>query len=211
MPTLPKALFLDFDGTLVDSEWLHWETWNQTVAPLGVQIGWEDYERRMVGVSDLNAAREFLSDAGREVTAEAAGQLVAGKRERYRARFAEELDIDEPVRKWIEQNSKNLSIAVVSSSARPDVEPLLHKTGVFNSLRAVVCGDQVTERKPDPEIYRLAVRLVGDGNPGLEPGDCLAVEDSNSGVEAARRAGIRVVRVASPQELLGALGDAIRA
>ena len=199
-PTI-EAVFLDFDGTLVDSEPLHYDCWMQAVRPFGGAMDWRQYNERLTGRSDLEAGRVLLSEAAHEPGETSIRQLLEAKRNAFHSRFCEELSIDPDIRKWITQAAYNLSLAVVSSGLRSEVQPLLEQEGILPYLDILVCGDDVKRHKPDPEPYLLAFERLSRVNGQIEVEKCLAVEDSEAGVESARAAGMRVCRVGSPAEV----------
>jgi HAD superfamily hydrolase (TIGR01509 family) len=213
VPSPIRALFLDFDGTLVDSEGLHYDCWLETIRPYGGYIDWPDYCRRMVGISDRQAGEVLLAEAGHEPTEQAVDEACTHKKTLYRARFVEELSIEDGILEWLQNRLENLHLGVVSSSLTPEVEPLLIRQKIRETLDILICGEHVERRKPHPEPYLLALKLVNDLNgrgsaPPIEAADCLVVEDSDAGVASARAAGLRLRRVQSPAELPQALAEA---
>ena len=173
-------------------------------------MDWPQYNKRLTGRTDLEAGRVLLSEAAHEPGETSIREVLEAKRKAFHSRFREELSIGPDIRKWITQAAHNLSLAVVSSSLRSEVQPLLEQEGILPYLDIVVCGDDVKRHKPDPEPYRLAFeRLskmngqIGDGQLAVQ--NCLAVEDSEAGVESARAAGMKVRKVGSPNEVLAIL------
>lgn len=194
-------MLFDFDGTLVDSEYLHHESWLEAVEPWGVTVSWEDYERQLVGISDRRACEFFLRMSGQELTAE---RIESGRRRKqhaYRRRSVQELSVHPEVRGWLRANHAGVPIGVVSSSAIPDVVPILRRQGVADCFRFVICGDHVQRLKPDPEPYVLALTKLRAQFGALASKNCLVFEDSDTGIRAATTAGLTVHAVESPSEL----------
>ena len=200
-----RAVLFDFDGTLTDSEWLHHQSWLEAVAPWGVTVSWDDYERLLVGISDTRASEFFLELAGVERTPERVLHGRARKHAAYRRRSVRELSIDPLVKAWIEEHWRTTPLGVVSSSAVPDVVPILERQGVSAYLRFVICGDHVARLKPDPMPYLLAMEKLAVGWGIHDPRECLVFEDSETGVRAARDAGMTVQPVQPPSNLAGLL------
>lgn len=198
-------MLFDFDGTLVDSEYLHHESWLAAVARWGVSVGWEEYERELVGISDRRACEFFLRRAGMEPTPERIRDGRARKRREYRRRSVRELAVDPAVARWMRSWHGRVPMAVVSSSGIPDVVPILEVQGVHQFLDFVLCGDHVRHLKPDPEPYLRALAHLREKLPDLVAAECLVFEDSSTGVEAADGAGMAVHRLASPGDLPRAL------
>ena len=196
-----RAVLFDFDGTLVDSEYLHHEAWLEAVEPWGVTIGWEQYKRKLVGISDRRACEFFLGLAGMEATAEAMDLGRSRKHMCYRRRSVDELTVDPAVSGWIHANSERVPMGVVSSSATPDVVPILERQGVADRMRFVVSGDDVSRLKPDPMSYLLALEKLGSECGIRDPAECLVFEDSETGIRAAQEAGMTVQSVKLPCDL----------
>lgn len=199
-----RAIFLDFDGTLVDSESLHYEAWSNAVSSHGAGTDWDDYQRRFVGKSDRWAGRAFLEEAGHSPDESIIDDVCRIKHAYYRERSPERLRIEDPVRDWLLATPLDLALAIVSSSPVVDVEPTLHTAGLHGRLDAVICGNHVQNLKPHPEPYLTALERVG-----RKPEEAIVFEDSSSGEASARAAGIEVVRVDAPSRLLELLRAAL--
>jgi len=204
LQTKIRAIFLDFDGTLVDSESLHYEAWSAAVSGHGAGTDWEDYQLRFVGKSDRWAGRAFLEEAGHAPDESVIDQVCLTKHAYYRQRSAERLRIDPLVRDWLLGLPREFSLAVVSSSPTVDVEPTLLASGLRTRLNAMICGDHVERLKPHPEPYLTALERVG-----CRAEEAIVFEDSSSGMTAAKAAGIEVVRVLEPGHLLELLQSAL--
>ncbi|MFH0961187.1 MAG: HAD-IA family hydrolase, partial [archaeon] len=89
-------------------------------------------------------------------------------------------------------SARGVPIAVASSSPEWYVRKYLKAEGFFKYIRAIASGDEVEKRKPDPAVYLLAAKRLG-----IDPKDCFAIEDSVSGVRAAKRAGMACIAVRS--------------
>ena len=200
-----RAIFLDFDGTLVDSESLHYEAWSSAVANHGAGTDWDDYQQRFVGKSDRWAGRAFLEEAGHQPDESVIDDVCRAKHAYYRERSAERLRIEDGVRDWLLAAPRELALAVVSSSHTVDVEPTLLASGLHARLDAMILGDHVQNLKPHPEPYLTALERVG-----RRADEAVVFEDSPSGLAAARAAGIRAVRVHEPAGLLELILAAVR-
>lgn len=95
-------------------------------------------------------------------------------------------------------------IAVGSSAPRVNVDFVLERCGIASYFDAVASGSEIARSKPDPEVYLLAAKKLG-----VAPGDCAVFEDAFVGMEAARRAGAKVVAIAStfPRGMIEERGD----
>ncbi|MBM3811741.1 MAG: HAD family phosphatase [Acidimicrobiia bacterium] len=190
MPRRYQAILFDFDGVLVDSEPVHFECWNRVLAPFGLAISWDDYEAHCVGVSDRTMVQRLCDLSGKSDAFNDIWSRYAHKKQLFRERMLAEVPMPDSTRKLL-KNLNGYRLAVVSSSGRTEVEPPLEAAGVWPRFETIVCGDDVTALKPDPEPYRLAAERLGIQR-------ALVVEDSQAGLASGRAAGFDVVHVTSP-------------
>ena len=200
-----RAVLFDFDGTLFDSEYLHHESWLEAVEPWGVTVGWEQYKRELVGISDTRACEFFLDLAGRPRTPESIESGRERKHAVYRRRSVQELVPHPSVAAWIRNNFEKVPLGVVSSSAIPDVVPILERQGIAECMQFIICGDHVERLKPDPLPYLLAFQRLQAAHDISAPWECLVFEDSSTGVQAAEAAGMTVHTLEMPEDLPSAL------
>jgi beta-phosphoglucomutase len=198
---LPQAILLDFDGTLVDSEPLHYRCWLEALRPWGGSTDWEDYQKRFVGITDRQAGRIFLTEAGYDARDELVRAACDTKHQIYRSVCAEELSISEENADVVRELSAQLLVGIVSSSITMELAPVLEKAGLNGSIRVLVTGEQVKRHKPDPEPYHLAVNLLKQIDKTVSASSCLVFEDSAAGLASATTAGMKVARVRHPSEL----------
>jgi len=204
---MKKALIFDCDGVLGDTErYGHLVAFNRMWKELGVPWQWseEEYGRKLLigggkeRMASLFSESAFLNawpDAPQDEAArkETIATWHKRKTEIYKEIIASGLI---PARSGIqriceEALSKGWLLAVASTSAPEAVNAVLrHAAGdaVTARFSAVLAGDVVKAKKPAPDIYNLAAQILG-----VLPEDCVVVEDSNNGVEAASRAGMKCV------------------
>ena len=192
MPTFDAILF-DFDGVLVDSEPLHCAAWGEVLAPLGVRLYWEYYRKHYLGMQDADMIRQIAARANppldwRDLWARHGAKKEVLRRKLEGAPFAPGLA------RLLADLQRSYRLAVVSSSARMEVEPPLEMAGLRCYFAAVVTGQDVERPKPSPDPYLLAARLVSSRAP-------LVVEDSPAGTASGRAAGFEVLAVASAAEM----------
>lgn len=181
MHKLLAALLFDLDGTLVDTDALHFKAWNTVLARINRRIDMEYYRTRIMGAANDAIMRGLLPDSD---PAEWPSYTDA-KEANFRASVGEL----EPARgaldliAWAE--SRNLKMAVVTNAPRPNAELMLGAIGLATRLPTLVIGDELARGKPDPLPYQTALDLIG-----ATADESLAFEDSGSGVQSAARAGL---------------------
>lgn len=207
------AILLDFDGTIVDSEPLHFEAWMEAVEPHGAGVAWDEYQRRFVGKTDVWAGRTFLAEAGHAADAATVEEVRQTKHRIFRSRAPERLRIAAKTLQVIGQIAAHVRLAVVSSSDLQDVEPVLEAADLRGLIETTVYGGDVRRHKPDPEPYELALSRLRASN-AIEKQHCLVFEDSSAGVASAKAAGLPVQSVDDPRRLpdllLAALQHTVR-
>jgi HAD superfamily hydrolase (TIGR01509 family) len=177
------ALLFDLDGTLIDTESIALETGLAAFAAHGHPVS-RTFLESLVGKDDPTC--EALVR-----TAYPGVDLVAVNRMR-RAAFAEGVEQGLALKPGVSEllAAATRPCAIVTSSRREGAHRKLGIAGIARSFTHVVTLDDVTAPKPAPDPYLLAASLFG-----LEPGRCLVFEDSETGAEAAHRAGCVVVQV----------------
>ena len=188
-----EAILFDFDGVLVDSEPIHYECWMEVLAPYGFRVDWDTYSREWIGVSDRDMIRRFCASADPPLDFEAIWAQYPHKTEVFRSRMAERPVFHQDTLRVLDQ-LQDYKLAVVSSSARTEVEPPLIRAGIRERFGALVCGREVQNLKPAPDPYLKAAEMLGAGA-------ALVVEDSDAGEASGRAAGFDVLRLRHPSEL----------
>jgi HAD superfamily hydrolase (TIGR01509 family) len=186
-----KALLLDFDGTIVDSESVDLRAWREVFEAYGQPLPVDRFMLRVGTLGGPDELDELETALGRPVDRAA---VTTGRRKRE-----QELLRLEPVRDGIHDYlaaaaDLGLAVGVVSSSSRHWVEQGLERLGIADGWACMCCADGNRDRaKPSPALYLEALELLG-----LEPQAAIAVEDSPNGVAAAVAAGIFCVAAPNP-------------
>lgn len=194
------AVFFDFDGVLADTEPIHFECWREILAKIGIDLTWERYERDCIGISDRSMLEALAPMRDPPATLDELWPLYPEKKELFRHRSRVSKLVDARIPEAMRHSS--LSFAVVTSSGRSEVEPLLDIAAVLPLLKAVVYGDDVKRLKPDPEPYLLAAQRTGAKQP-------VVFEDSSAGLASARAAGFDVVEVKNPADVPALLASVL--
>jgi beta-phosphoglucomutase len=180
-----KALLLDFNGTLSEDEPLLCRIFQELFAEAGRPLTETEYYEQLAGFSDREIVQMWL---GRDNT-----RILERKTERYRE-LADGSTVTDEAREAVRKAAELVAVAVVSGSARAEIEPVLAAAGLADSITLIVSADDIARSKPDPEGYLIALHLLG-----VQPGEAVAVEDSEAGVAAAKAAGLYCVGVTTTQ------------
>lgn len=189
-----KALLFDIDGTLVETDTLHYEIWRQVLAEEGLEIDDAAYKQKISGRLNPNIVKDLLPHLSPE-------QQTAFA-EHKEAVFREQAAL-EPLNGLLDclswASDRHLIRAVVSNAPKENAEFMLNALKVADAFSLVVLGGELPHGKPHPLPYQEALRLLD-----LSPEEAIAFEDSPSGIQSAVAAEIAVVGVASthdPEEL----------
>jgi HAD superfamily hydrolase (TIGR01509 family) len=183
-----RGVLFDMDGLLVDSEPIWFEVESSVMSRLGGS--WDESDQAaLVGGSLQRSLDYLLAKASRPVSRDVvAGWMVDGMVELLGTR---PLRVMPGARELLaEVDAAGVPYGLVTSSERPVMEAVLGRLSV--TFPITVCGDDVSNSKPDPEPYLLAAAKLG-----ADPRRCVALEDSPNGVAAAEAAGCLMVAVPS--------------
>jgi len=183
-----KAVLWDMDGTLVNSEELHWISWRNTMAKECVVITREQF------LSTFGQRNDSIVPAwlGCAATAERIGRIAEAKEELYRHLVRRVGVAPEPgVATWLDRlQNHGWQQAIASAAPRANIDAVLEALSAEHFFQSIVSAEDVHRGKPDPEVYVLAASRVG-----VPAERCIVVEDAGAGIEGARRAGMRSIGV----------------
>ena len=184
-----KAILFDHDGTLVNSEPVHYQMWTSVLGRYGTSLTEQMYKDWYAGVPTKKNAQDMVH---RFHLPNSAQQLAEEKNALTRAYLQENaFPLMPGARSAIEAfHRAGFSMAVVTGAGSDSVIATLTKNQLADYFVTVVSGDQVVHSKPAPDCYLLALERLG-----LAASDCLAVEDTQHGLQAARAAGLDCVAI----------------
>jgi HAD superfamily hydrolase (TIGR01509 family) len=182
-----RALLLDFDGTLVDTERLQWRAYRDALAPFGVPVGLDEYRRRFIRVPN---GAEWV--CRRYALPIAPADLRAHKARAYSALIPDAVTLCPGAADVLRALAGRRLLAIVTNSVRVEVETILGHLGIAGAFAAVVTREDYVAAKPAGDCYRAAAARLA-----CRPAECLVVEDTERGMRAGLAAGMPVVAVPS--------------
>jgi beta-phosphoglucomutase family hydrolase len=191
-----KTILWDMDGVIVDSGSLHFAAWQETFARRGVELSKQDFDRLFGSRNDFI----IRSVMGQELPENDVQAMVQEKEESFRQKASGNIKPFPGVVRLLNAIKKgNFKLGLVSSAPKENIDLVLRKLNLEGLFDCIVCGQEVPDSKPSPEIYLLAAQKLG-----ATPGDCLVIEDSPLGVKAAKSAGMKCLAVTNthPQQEL---------
>lgn len=186
-----KALLLDLDGTLAETDSLHLLAWADALKPHGIEVDKGFYKENISGRLNPDVLEDLLphfsEEEGREV--------VEAKEEDFR-HSAGDLEPLPGLMAFLEEaRSKGLKLALVTNAPEKNVHSLLYSLNLENTFDAKLLAGEVGAGKPDPAPYLAALEELG-----LSSEETIAFEDSASGITSAREACIPTVGIASTHD-----------
>jgi len=190
-----RAAVFDFDGVIVDSEPLHYRALRAALLPEGVEITEEEYLRIYLAYDDRGAIEKALQHHGEPADPERVDRIEARKVESF-AGLIPGIPVFEGAREVVRALAAEVPLAIASGARHDEIEAILGGLGLRDAFQAIVGVEDAERTKPDPAPYVEAARRLAARAPGLDPGECVAFEDSIPGIAAALGAGMKVVGVA---------------
>lgn len=196
-----KAVLFDFNGVILDDEPLHKQLIEEILINENLRPRAGEFEQFCLGRSDRAGLKDLLTQRGRWLTEAHLDRLIATKTAAYQQylKQLETLPLFEGLQPLLEQLQKaEIKMSVVTGAQRSEVTKILERTQLSAYFSLLVTAEDCQASKPEPEGYLLAVQRLAAKFPQLQltPLNCLAIEDSFAGIEAAKRAGIPVLGVA---------------
>ena len=188
-PLTPAAVIFDLDGVLVDSE----RRWNGAKEALVRETGgrWrEEAPRRMMGMSAPEWAVYLRDELAVPMDADAIDREVVRRMEDG---YRESLPLLPGAEAAVRSLAERWPLGLASSANREIIDLVLELAGFGDAFRTTVSSEEVERGKPAPDVYLEAARRLE-----VTPADCVAIEDSSSGLRAADAAGMAVIAVPNP-------------
>ncbi len=180
-----KAFIFDLDGVIVDTAKYHFLAWKQIADQLGIDFTHEHNEL-LKGVSRVRSLDIILELGKVNASQEDKNRWLVQKNEDYLSYL---VDMDEseillgvlPILQFLKEKKQLIALGSASKNARP----ILEKTGTLTYFDAIVDGNDVTNAKPDPEVFLIAAQLLK-----VKPENAIVFEDSVAGIQAANIGGM---------------------
>lgn len=180
------AVLWDLDGTIADTSNLHFEAWQGTLAARQMSYSRADFERDF-GRSNPELLADLLPDLDRDEHA----RIAHDKESAYRRAMIGRVTVLPGVQDWMTAfRDAGIPQLVCSSGPMGNIAGTITELGIADIFFALISGVHVPRGKPAPDLF-----LRGAAAANVEPAQCLVIEDSRHGVEAAARAGMRCVVV----------------
>ena len=191
-----KAVIWDMDGVIADTAPYHLRAWQHVFQKRRVDFTEHDF-RRNFGQRNDTIIRITL---GEDISQSEIDVIASEKEENYRQRVRQNI---KPLPGAVELikslKGHSFGVALATSAPTENIQLVMRELGIEDSFQAIVAGREVKEGKPSPQGFLLAAQKLG-----VEPKNCLVIEDAVAGVTAAKRAGMHCIAVTNthPRESL---------
>ena len=197
-----KAVIFDFNGIIIKDERIHQQLIEELLLEENLVIKPGEYQKICLGRSDRACLQDLLAIRGRVVDEEYLTKLQRKKAQRYESQIEglEELPLYPGLNDLILKIlSSNLKLALVSGAIRQEIKLVLERAELTEYFKIIVAGDDITISKPKPDGYLLALERLRQAYPeiNLQAEECLVIEDTLVGIQAAKAAGMKVIGVAN--------------
>lgn len=195
-----RGVIFDLDGVLVDTAVFHFQAWKRLANTLGFDFT-EKQNEQLKGVSRIRSLELILEWGGIHKTA-AEQVILANQKNSWYLDWVNKMKPGDTLPGAIELLTylKENNYKIALGSASKNALLILERTGIVNFFDVVVDGNAVKASKPDPEVF-----LKGASALGIDPNECLVMEDAQAGIDAALAAGMYVIGIGKHADLEGAI------
>jgi len=175
-----QAIIFDMNGVIIDDEPLHEIAFKEIFRDHGILVTTEDYRTYCMGQSDKDGIQALIKKLNLDLPWKT---LYAKKQEKYLELAEADLTLVPGLIDALKRLQKNYQLCVGSSIRRSDIEYILNRFKIRQFFKSWVGRDEVERGKPNPDIYLEAAKRLG-----VQPDECVAIEDSLAGIESAKNA-----------------------
>ncbi len=194
-----RAILFDFDGVLADSEPIHLAMFQKILSEEGISLSQEDYYEKYLGLDDRGVFEAVFKAQAKALSPQKEGDLIRRKNQALLAFVKGKSLLLPGAAEFVEKAAEKYFLAVVSGALKSEIVAILSAAGLVEKFHVIVAADDVSQGKPSPEGFQKAFGLLNrDFVPESEillPEECLVIEDSPWGIEAAHAAGMKCVGV----------------
>lgn len=182
------AVIFDMDGVIVDNNFYHKKAWKEFCSRHKFSLTDDEFKKYIYGRINKDILK-FLFN--RVLSPGEIEDLSEEKEKIYRDIYKQEIKLPEGLNALLlEFKLAGIKIAVASSAPKDNIEFVFENTGIRDLFRIVLTESDIKNGKPDPEIYLKTAELLS-----IDPGECIVFEDSVSGINSAKNAGMKVIAI----------------
>lgn len=187
---MTNAVIFDYNGVIADDERIHREAFATVLGAIGLHLDNELYDEHFLGRTDYDGLASLRTAFVKAFEQSSITELVSKKRQVYTSLLRSKDVLYPKAEKVIRRLARYFRLAIVTSSSRDELLAVLARGDLVWNCSCLTTADDVKRGKPDPEGYLKSLHCLK-----VTPSDALAIEDSPSGVQAAKSAGLRCIAV----------------
>ena len=199
-----RAVIFDLDGTLVDTESIHFAAFNEVLRAEKIEIPSKDYFARFIGFNDHDCFAEVLRQHHKDglrtrridTDESRIANLIARKTVVYQAMVSQREVLYPGAERFVRECAKRFPLIIVTGTLRAEAEAILRRAKLRDLFLDIIAAEDVERGKPEPDGFIAALGRIGfmlrQRDPVLAE-ECLVVEDTRAGIEAAHRASMKVL------------------
>jgi HAD superfamily hydrolase (TIGR01509 family) len=207
-----KAIFFDFNGVIIDDETIQMKAYQEVLRGHDIELT-EEWYFDALGMDDRTFVRAMFDRAQKPLTDSALESVLGAKTDAHRQAIEDQLPLFPGVLTFLKNTSRHFSLGLVSMANRAEVGYVFQRANLAPLFSVIVTAEDASQCKPDPACYstgleKLNAKRQHERLLPLLPAECLAIEDSPPGIQAARVAGMRTLGVTNTvtEEALRAVG-----
>jgi HAD superfamily hydrolase (TIGR01509 family) len=194
-----KALILDFNGVITNDEPIHLQMFQRVLQEEKISLTQEQYYDTYLGMDDRGCFEAVYKTHGRKLSSEDLHNLIQRKAHYYEAAIRENLIFFPGVVDFIKRSAERFRFAIASGALRSEITFILNQAELLPLFPVIISAEDVLEGKPDPETFQKALYALNLKVPRFAPGirarECLVIEDSRAGIDAAHGAEMKCLAI----------------
>lgn len=188
-----KSIIFDFNGIIVNDEPIHFELFRQVLVDEGIILKEKDYWETYVGYDDKGLFGVLYKNNNKKLTPEKLKELIHKKNQLYLPTMKKKVPLFPGVKEFIEEVKNQYILTVVSGALLSEIELVLTLSGLRKAFKIIISAEDTTKGKPDPQGFLLCLKELKKIDPTIDATNCIVLEDSLAGVEAALGANMQVI------------------
>jgi beta-phosphoglucomutase len=193
-----RAIIFDLDGTLADTEPLHFEAFAAILRPLGIELSRHDYFNCLIGYNDHDCFATVLREQRKSFDEARLAELIEKKAAVYQATIAHRDVMYPGAANFVRRCAERFPLIVATGTLHAEAQMILARANIRDLFLDIIAAEDVTHGKPEPDGFLTALGRLGfilRPHPSITGDECLVIEDTPAGIKAAHRAGMRALAV----------------
>ena len=197
-----RSVIFDFDGVITDSEILHLRAFNKVLAKFNLEINTKDYYTKYLGYTDADCFKQLIADGLLEADKRQIPELIEQKNHIFEELARNDGKTIEGVREFLNMLAQNnIPMAICAGALLTEIELLLDDANLRHFFVTIVSAEHVKKGKPHPDGFLLTLKKLNKGRSDpIKAEQCIVIEDSLWGLQAAKAAGMHSVAVTNSYE-----------